>query len=513
MDEACGLRLPPAAANLTLSKVSKVRPAHFASHGRRGRLEFSRYEMNWFRLFLLPFLCASLAGAQSPAQPNIVFVMVDDLGYADLGCYGQTNFTTPYLDLMAAEGVRFTDAYSGCTVCAPARSTLMTGKHMGHTSVRSNTGGVPLLDGDVTLAEVLKKAGYATGGFGKWGLGAEGTDGAPEKQGFDRFFGYYHQIHAHSYYTDYLIDTGKRVELPGNKGFYEKHKGQGGKPSKNGDQVAEFSHHRIRSEMMDWIRAHKDQPFFCYAPWTPPHGNYELPEDDPAWQAVKNESWSTKAKVHAAFTKMIDRDMGALFRLMEELGIDQKTIVFFCSDNGADERFEGELDSCGPLRGFKRSMYEGGIRVPLIVRWPGHITPAQTSDLPVFFPDVLPTLAQLAGASDLLPPDIDGLSFLPTLIKHGYQIRHPSLYWEFTPVNWQTKTLAPDQMMQAARVGQWKGVRNSPQAPIEVYDLSTDPGEQHDLAARVKETVKEFSRIFETARTEPRPQPEPPKNY
>jgi len=301
--------------------------------------------------------------APNVERPNIIFIIVDDMGWADLGCYGSRQIHTPNIDQMASDGIRFTQAYSGCTVCAPARSVLMTGLHMGHTSVRGNTGGVPLPDGAVTVADVLKKAGYATGGFGKWGLGDVQTEGVPEKHGFDEFFGYYHQIHAHDYWTEYLWHNSEKVPMSGEKGSGER-----------------YSHYRIFDRMTEFIRRHKEGPFFCYAPWTPPHGSYQIPESDLAWQMYKDKPWPRNAKVAAAMDTMVDRQVGQLLALLTELEIDENTVVFFCSDNGASERFEGTLDSSGPLRGRKRSMYEGGIRVPLVARWPGKIEPGQVSD-------------------------------------------------------------------------------------------------------------------------------------
>jgi arylsulfatase A-like enzyme len=462
-----------------------------------------------------PFLALSLAAwacvGRSAPPPNIILVLADDLGAADLSCYGQRAFRTPNLDLMAAEGMRFTQAYSGCSVCAPARSTLMTGRHMGQTSVRSNTGGVPLLDGDVTLAEVLKAAGYATGGFGKWGLGDLETEGVPERQGFDRFFGYYHQIHAHSYYPDYLIDTGQKVPLPGNRDFARNHPGPGGVPELNQGQPAQFAHTLIKQAMFEWIRANRDKPFFCYAPWTLPHAKFQMPESHPAWQAVRDRPWSEAAKGHAALTLLLDRDLGELLDLLRELRMDGRTVVFFCSDNGPDDRYAGQLDSAGSLRGAKGSLYEGGIRVPLLVRWPGVIPPAQTCAFPVYFPDLLPTLAELAGVGSGLPVPLDGVSFVPMLRdRPALQLRHDAFYWELTPVNWERGgALEPEGTAQAARLGRWKGIRPRLDAAIELYDLSADPGETNNVADHFPDVVKEVARVFVGFRTEPRPQPEP----
>ena len=437
------------------------------------------------------FLASAAAGAAAlaltrdasaaPDRPNIVFVIVDDMGYYDLGCYGSKTIQTPHIDRMAAEGMRFTDAYSGATVCAPARSTLMTGTHMGHTSVRGNSGGIPLLAADVTVAEVLKQAGYATGGFGKWGLGDVGTDGVAEKQGFDLFFGYYHQVHAHSYYTTHLFRNSERVPLPGNE---------------NG-QRKQYTHHVIFAEALKFIRANKDKPFFCYCPWTPPHAKYEFPEDDPAWALYKDKPWDQSAKVAAAMDTMCDRHVGDIIALLKELGLDEKTIVFFCSDNGAAKRFDNIHNSCGVMKGFKRSMQEGGIRVPMVVRWPGTIKPGVVSGLPWYFPDVMPTLAELAGVADRVPKDIDGISIVPTLLGEGAQRAHGYLFWQ----NGNTR---------AARMGKWKAIRaGKTGSKVRLYDLSTDLGEATDLADKHPDIARQMDKILDAAYTEPRPQREP----
>jgi arylsulfatase A-like enzyme len=423
-------------------------------------------------------------------RPNIVFIMVDDMGYCDLGCYGSKTIKTPNIDRMAAEGVRFTDAYSGATVCAPARSCLMTGYHMGHTSVRGNNGGISLLDDDITVAEVLSKAGYATGGFGKWGLGEVGTAGVAEKQGFDVFFGYYHQVHAHYYYTPYLWRNSQRVPLPGNEGGKE----------------GQYTHNEIFRETIRFIRENKDKPFFCYAPWTPPHGKYEFPRDDAAWQMYKDKPWPNDAKVVAAMDTMLDRHAGELLDVLKELDLDEKTIVFFCSDNGAARRFDGVHDSCGPMRGFKRSMYEGGIRVPMIVRWPARIKPGTVSSLPWYFPDVMPTLAELAGASKHVPAGIDGISVVPALLGEQAagrkQKKHEYLFWE-------------NRGTFAVRMDNWKGVsalkKRTKERQFELYDLSEDLGEKHNVADKHPEITAKIKAIMEQAYTQPRPQIEPKK--
>jgi len=450
------------------------------------------------------------ARAEAP-KPNIIFIMVDDMGWADLSCYGQKAYRTPNLDRMAAEGVRFTDAYSGCTVCAPARSCLMTGTHMGHTPVRGNTGGIPLPADTVTLADLMKKAGYACGGFGKWGLGDLDTPGVPEKQGFDEFVGYYHQVHAHNYYPGYLVDTGKKMPLPGNTGFKGPHKGAGGKPAEHDGTPYQFSHYVVFERMQAFIRRNRGRPFFCYAPWTIPHGNYELPEDDPAWQAVKDKPWPVKAKVHAAFNLMVDRHVGEVLDLLKDLGLDGKTVVFFCSDNGAAYRFKGSLDSSGPLKGFKRSMHEGGIRTPLIVRWPGHVRPGRVSDLPTYLPDVMPTLCDLAGV--LCPEDTDGLSILPTLLGEDVlgrkQQRHDVMYWEWHQFDWRKQVFVPNGLMQGVRMGQWKAVRHNGNKPFELYDLATDLGETTNVADAHPDILQKVRDWIAANRTKPTKQVEP----
>lgn len=456
--------------------------------------------------------CNPFKSRATNIQPNIVFIIVDDMGWADAGCYGSTAVETPHLDRMAAQGMRFTNAYSGCTVCAPARSTLMTGQHMGHTSVRGNTGGIPLEDKDFTVAELLRRAGYATGGFGKWGIGDIETAGAAEEQGFDTFFGYYHQVHAHNYYPTFLIEDGRHYPLPGNADLNDRHPKGPTVPRVDPQTGAErqFSAYLIFERMQRFIRANRDRPFFCYAPWTIPHASYHLPEDDPAWQLYKDKPWPNKAKVHAAFVSMADRFVGQTLTLLEELAIDRETIVFFCSDNGASNRFEGTLDSSGPLTGFKRSMHDGGIRVPFIVRWPGRIKRGCVSDTPVYFPDFLPTAAELAGVPAEIPKDVDGISLVPALLGKGdreIQTRH--LYWEWPKFNWSTGKYTG--LMQAVRFGKWKMLRHDHTKPWQLYNLEEDLAERNNLADQHPEIVERLDSWVKANRTEPRLQKEPSK--
>lgn len=422
------------------------------------------------------------AAGQDVKKPNIVFIIADDLGYRNLGCYGSTSIQTPHIDRMCAEGIKFTNCYSGDSVCGPARSCLMTGYHMGKSPVRNNSGGVPLFPEDVTVSSVLKKAGYATGGFGKWGLGNQGTQGAAEKHGFDTFFGYYNQVHAHDYYTSHLFRNSERVEL----------EGPAHAVISNGERIerkGRYSHYAIHEETLKFIResAKGGKPFFCYAPWTPPHSLLDIPEADPAWALYKDKPWHGRAKTVAAMISMVDRHVGDILKLLKELKIDDKTIVFFTSDNGSSRNWEGVLDSSGELKGAKRSMNEGGIRVPMIVRWPGKIKAGAQSDLPCYFPDVMPTLAELAGVSAEVPEDVNGISIVPTLLGTGEQKQHEYLYWR-----------------GAIRMGNWKGLGKP--GSLKLYDLAKDVSEQNDLSAQHPEMVSKFSTLMTQAWTEPRSQ-------
>ena len=434
-------------------------------------------------------------GRRPDRRPNIIFIVVDDLGFGGLGCYGQRLIRTPNVDRLAQEGMRFEQHYAGCSVCAPSRAVLLTGKHAGHTAVRANTGGVPLPESEVTVADILSRAGYTCGGFGKWGLGDTGTPGVPERHGFDMFFGYYHQIHAHDYYPEYLWCNSAKVLLEANE---------------NGGRKF-YSQHLIFDEMLRWIRANKERPFFCYAPWTPPHGRYEIPEDELAFQEYVDRPWPKTARIYAGMIALIDRQVGELLALLAELGIDRDTIVFFTSDNGAAPADRSELTrlfrSNGGLRGGKRTLYEGGIRVPFIVRWPGHVPASSVSRHVSYFADVLPTLAELAGAPT--PEETDGLSLVPTLLGEQAagrpQEEHARLYWECGGLLEYTLPVP----MQAVRFGQWKAVRHRAGDPIEVYDLAADQEEQRNLATLRPDLVAEAKRHFAECHVDPPPQIEP----
>ena len=464
------------------------------------------------RRFLQLLAGSAALPAQGAPPPNIVFIMADDLGYGDLGCYGQKIIQTPNIDRLAAEGIRFTDAYAGCTVCAPSRSVLMTGKHMGHTSVRANTGGVPLLAEDVTVAEVLKQAGYMTGAFGKWGIGDIGSDGVPWKQGFDTYYGYLHQIHAHNQYPGFLFSNDDVRPFPQNLGGYKEIYGN--------DLIASMATGFLREAES------KKKPFFLYLALTLPHLELLVPTDsmqpydktiveDGPYRDLRNH-YSTQSKPRTSYAGMVsrvDRYVGTLMETAKELGLEDNTIFFFCSDNGTATPIwndKGYFNSAGPFRGHKTTMYEGGIRTPMIARWKGRVKPG-VSNLPWYFADVLPTLAELAGTA--APTGLDGISIVPALLGKGVQKKHEYLYWELPKYNKATGTFADETPMQAVRMGNWKGVRPKAGGALELYDLAKDIGEKTDVAAKFPAVVKKLEAICKKARHAPRPQKDIPNPH
>ena len=427
---------------------------------------------------------ASGAGQSSGAnRPNIIFILADDLGYGDLGCYGQKTIRTPNIDRIAAEGVRFTQCYAGSTVCAPSRCCLMTGLHTGHAHVRGNAR-VPLRPEDLTVAKILKSAGYTTGIIGKWGLGEPDTTGIPNRQGFDYWFGYLNQHRAHNYWPDYLWKNEEKYPLPN---------------VLVRDNIASkkevYSHDLFTGEALDFIKRHKSEPFLLYLAYTIPHANneagregMEVPSDAP----YTDEDWPQQQKNHAAMITRMDGDVGKIIRLLKELGIEEDTIIFFSSDNGPHREGGARpefFQSAGPLRGIKRDLYEGGIRVPMIVRWPGRVMPGAVSDQVWAFWDFPPTAAEIAGARP--PSNIDGISILPALLGRA-QKSHEYLYWEFFEGGFK----------QAVRIGDWKAVRLGPSRPIELYNLKTDIGEKNDVADKHPDIVARVESVLKTARTD-----------
>jgi arylsulfatase A len=430
----------------------------------------------------------SVVAADRP--PNIVYIMVDDAGYGDFSCYGQTKFSTPHIDRLATEGLRFTQHYSGSTVCAPTRCSLMTGRHTGRISVRGNrehqpVGQMPMAADEITVAQLLKQAGYVTGAFGKWGLGYPGSVGDPLNKGFDVFFGYNCQRNAHTFYPTWLYDNAQQIALDGKT----------------------YSHDLIVQRALKFLRENKDGPFFCYLPFTIPHAAMHVPDE---YAAPYRELWPqfndrigryARTEVRnpiAAFAGMmvkLDESVGQVMALLEELGIDEHTVVMFTSDNGPHREGGHDpdfFDSNGPLTGYKRDLTEGGIRVPLIVRWPGTVPAGVESHLISAHWDFLPTACAIAGIEP--PDDIDGISMLPTLLgKAEQQKLHEYLYWEFFEQGGK----------RAARMGKWKAIQlnlhNDADSPIRLYDLDADLAEQHDLAAEHPALVARFRKIFAEA--------------
>lgn len=431
------------------------------------------------------------------SSPNIIFILADDLGYGDLGCYGQTKIKTPNLDKMAQEGLRFTSAYSGSPVCAPSRNCLMTGQHTGHTTVRQNKSDltderVPLLPEDTTVAEILKKAGYATGMIGKWGLGEPGTSGEPNKKGFDYFFGYLNQNHAHFYYPEFLYRNREKI-------FYDDNK-----DGKRGT----YSYDLFEKEALDFIEVNKNKPFFLYLPFTTPHAELLVPEDslneykgkfieDKPYINNGKSGYATQMTPHAAYAAMItrmDRGIGRIFEKLKTLGLDENTIVFFTSDNGPSDA--GGIDaeffnSAGPLRGAKHDLYEGGIRVPSIVRWPGVVAPGTTSEQPWAFCDFLPTVADLVNINS--PEEIDGISILPAILGKN-KVKREHLYWEIKVGN--------KNFLQAVRIGNWKAIRSNPDSPVELYDLSIDLAEKNNVAEKNPDIIEQAIKLFDESHFE-----------
>ncbi|MFP6650164.1 MAG: arylsulfatase [Pirellulaceae bacterium] len=448
--------------------------------------------MTFRRLLCLLVLATLLQPTSTPLEgadrPNIIFIMADDLAYGDLGCYGQQRIKTPAIDRLAVEGMRFTDFYAGSTVCAPSRCVLMTGYHTGRCFIRGN-GKDNLRPSDVTVAEVLAAGGYRCGMYGKWGLGHEGSSGLPTRQGFDAFYGYLDQHHAHNYYPTFLVSNERRVKLANvvpKQGQF----GQGVATEKK-----EYSHDLIMAEAMKFLDANHKKRFFLYLPLTIPHANNEARQagmEVPDYGQYALLDWPEPQKGHAAMISRMDRDLGVLFQRLKDYGIDEKTIVFFTSDNGPHREGGNNSDfndSNGPLKGVKRDLTEGGIRVPMIVRWPGHIEEGSTSHFAGAFWDVMPTLAELAGTGKQVPGDIDGLSFLPSLVQQGTQTEHEYLYWAFYERGGS----------RALRSGDWKAVQQPIHSPVRLYDLKEDLGEELDVAAAHPDLVTKLTGQMDAA--------------
>jgi len=456
--------------------------------------------------FILPGMLACQGPAEEENLPNIIYILADDLGYGDLGCNGQELFTTPNLDRLAEEGMKFTQHYSGSTVCAPSRSALMTGQHTGHTPVRGNKevfpeGQWPLPEQAYTIAEMLQESGYVTGAFGKWGLGYPGSEGAPGMQGFDVFYGYNCQRKAHHYYPYYLWDNDEKVILDDN----------------SGKETGEYAPMLIHQRSLQFLEQNRDRPFFMFYPSVIPHAELFVPEKykekfrgrllpEKVYQGVddgesfRDGPYGSQSESHAAFAGMVsllDEQVGEIMTKLEELGIEKNTLVIFTSDNGPHQEGGADPDyfnSNGNYRGYKRDLYEGGIRVPTMAWWPGKIKAGTETDHISAFWDVLPTLTELTGAG--VPDDIDGISFLPVLLGKPGQKEHEYLYWEFHERGGR----------MAVRKGDWKLVRYNVQDPdittTELYDILNDPGEKHNVSESHPGIVSDLMEIMSSARTE-----------
>lgn len=452
-------------------------------------------------LLIASILWSSLSFADE-SSPNIIYIMADDLGWAELGSYGQEKIKTPHLDKLAEQGMRFTQHYTSAPVCAPARFSLMTGKHGGHSYVRSNAeigtwdshqGQLPMPAGEVTIAEILKKKGYATGAFGKWGIGRPGSEGDPLKQGFDRFYGYNCQRHAHNLFPAYLIDQDKRVPLDGNDA---------------GLTGAQYAPKLIADQALAFVDQNHDQPFFLYYPTIIPHLALQVPDEElkpylGEWKETPYTGKSyqphpTPKAAYAAMITFMDKQMGRLFAKLEEHGLAENTVIFFTSDNGTtflkdqvDYEFFNSVDG---LRGLKGSVYEGGIRVPMIARWPGKIEAGSVADHISAHYDALATLAEIAGVE--VAQEHDGVSYLPTLLGKE-QPEHEYLFWDFAGYGGQL----------AMRQGDWKAVwpnlQKKPDTKLELYHLAKDRSEEKNVAIEHPEKVKAFTEAILSAREEP----------
>ncbi len=450
--------------------------------------------------------CICLTGfGQAATKPNVIYIIADDLGYGDLSAYGQTHFKTPNIDAIAKDGILFKQHYSAAPVCAPARGALMTGLHVGHGAVRGNSEVMPegqqsMPANTFTLAHLFKKAGYATGAFGKWGLGSPGSASEPLKMGFDHFYGYNCQRQAHHYYPYFLWNDHQREMLWGNFGL----------------ETQDYAPDLIQDQVLRFVEANKDRPFFMFYPLVQPHAEMLAPEKymakyrgkflpESSHQGIdggpefRKKEYCSQKEAHAAFAAMmetIDEDIGELMAKLTELGIADNTLVVFTSDNGPHQEGGHDPDyfnSAGGLRGHKRDLHEGGIRVPMIVKWPGKIPAGAVTDHVSAFQDVLPTMADVTGQPT--PAGIDGISFLPTLLQKDTQRPHDYLYWEFHELDGRV----------AIRKGNWKGVRYrmavDPNSPLELYDLTQDPSEKNNVAAGHPEVVRELDALLKSART------------
>ncbi len=468
---------------------------------------FRPHEPGWpragFRAIarLAPALLATVAGTLAaadpgstppvPQPPNVVFILADDLGWGDVSYQGQQLIATPHIDRLAVEGMRFTHHYAGSAVCAPSRCTLLTGRHTGHCVIRDNLavgpdGGEirPALGPEaVTVADVFHQAGYVTGAIGKWGLGDEGTTGVPWQQGFDHFFGYLHNTHGTRYYTEFIYRNAEKIALRGNYGHWRN----------------QYGPELCLQEALQFLREHRDHRFFLYYPFNLVHGFYVPPPPDPELPPLelpRGATLTSKERTYLEMIRRLDRDVGRLVAQIDALDLARETLVIFTSDNGArpfGDANDALLDSSGGLRGGKADLYEGGIRIPTIARWPGTIAPHAVTDHPSAFWDFLPTVCELVGQP--VPAHVDGVSYLPALLGRP-QPAHEYLYWELAKRD--EPMVVPQQALQRFP---WKLIQRGGE-PAELYDLARDPTETTDLASRHPELVRELEHQMDAAHTD-----------
>jgi len=452
--------------------------------------------------FILFFVVLTIA-LKAQQKPNVIFILADDMGYGDLGCYGQKLIATPNIDQLAKSGIRFTQFYAGTSVCAPSRASLMTGLHTGHTAIRGNyeikpEGQLPLPDSAYTMPELFKAVGYKTGVFGKWGMGYPGSEGDPVNQGVDEFFGYNCQRESHNFFPNHLWHNKNRVELQNTL-----------------TKQTQYAPELIQKQAMTFMNQHKNSPFFMYLAYTLPHAALQLPDEDPAFEYYKKKfnekprpikgdwngiGYQPQAYPHAAYAAMVtklDNYVGEVVKQLKVLGIEKQTLIVFASDNGPHKEGGNDPDffnSSGGFKGIKRQLTEGGIREPVIACWPGKIKAGQVSDYIGAFWDFMPTFAELSGQKLIVKTD--GISILPSLLKKGTQKQHDFLYWEFHE----------DGGRQALRMGKWKAikenVKKNPEGPIELFDIIADPKESVNLAVKYPDIVEKMKLIMRNEHVE-----------
>lgn len=468
--------------------------------------------MSRFPLLLIVLLTLILRMGAAERPPNLIFILADDLGYGELGCFGSKLIQTPNLDRMAAEGMKFTRFYAGSPVCAPSRSVLMTGLHTGHTRVRGNAGKANinaqnLRADDVIVPEVLKKAGYSTALIGKWGIGHPGSDGLPNRKGFDYFYGYLDQLHAHNPYPDFIMRNEEVAKLRNKITPETSGRARADEKGLVGAGIAEqpldYVPDLMADEALKWVKEQKDRPFFLFWSLISPHANNEgrkhgRGQEVPDLGPYADKYWPAPDKGHGASITRLDAAIGRLFALLKEMGIDEETLVIFSSDNGHHKEGGNNpdlFDANGPFRGMKRDLYEGGIRVPTIARWPGTVRAGEEVKAAYWFADILPTFAFLGGASDYLPKAYDGQSFSSLLrnVPFTPPLRKP-FYWEFHEGGFSQAVIMDER---------WKAIRlKRRDAAVQVYDLQNDPGEEKDLASERTDLVKRAKVMFESERAE-----------